>query len=159
MTGSLHWVTGGTRPDEAFATSQLQRKQSALLVSDHKRAVQTMKRLRGQPEIGLRFKPLPTKMCVLVYTDSALHNAGGIPIPTKKDQTMSGWRRQSRGVFGPAPSTGHTQAMLCEVVIGANVVPDEWAEEHMPIRAITDCKSLFDCWAKDASVPEDRGRH
>ena len=33
MTGSLHWVTGGTRPDESFATSQLQRKQSAPLVS------------------------------------------------------------------------------------------------------------------------------
>ena len=47
MTGSLHWVTGGTRRDESFATSQLQRKQSAPLVSDHKRAVQTIKRLRG----------------------------------------------------------------------------------------------------------------
>ena len=44
-------------------------------VSDHKRAVQTVKRLRSQPEIGLRFRPLPTKMCVLVNTDSALHNA------------------------------------------------------------------------------------
>ena len=72
MTGSLHWVTGGTRPDESFATSQLQRKQSAPLVSDHKRAVRTFKRLRNQPEIGLRFRPLPSKMCVLVYTDSAL---------------------------------------------------------------------------------------
>ena len=30
---------------------------------------------RGQPEIGLRFTPLPTKMCVLVYTDSVVHNA------------------------------------------------------------------------------------
>ena len=29
MTGSLHWVTGGTRPDESFATSQLQRKQQS----------------------------------------------------------------------------------------------------------------------------------
>ena len=70
-TGSLHWVTGGTRPDESFATSQLQKKQSAPLVSDHNRAVQTLKRLRGQPEIGLRFRRLPTKMCVLVYTVSA----------------------------------------------------------------------------------------
>ena len=26
MTGSLHWVTGGTRPDESLATSQLQRE-------------------------------------------------------------------------------------------------------------------------------------
>ena len=74
MTRSFHWVTGGTRLDELFATSQLQRKQSAPLVSDHKRAVQTIKRLRCQPEIGLRFRPLSTKMCVLVFTDSALHN-------------------------------------------------------------------------------------
>ena len=50
MTGSLHWVTGGIRPDESFATSQLERKQSDPLVSDHQRAVQTIKRLRGQPE-------------------------------------------------------------------------------------------------------------
>ena len=44
-------------------------------MSDHKRAVQTIKRLRDQPEIGLRFTPVPAKMCVLVYTDPALHNA------------------------------------------------------------------------------------
>ena len=50
-----------------------------------------------------------------------------------------------------------TRALLCEVVIGGRVLPDEWGEEHMPIRAITDCKGLFDCLAKDASVPEDRG--
>ena len=46
---------------------------------------------------------------------------------------------------------------MCEVVIGGHVLLDEWGEAHMPIRAITDCKSLFDCLAKDASVPEDRG--
>ena len=43
--------------------SELKRKQSALL------------RLRGQPEMGLRVGPLPTKICVLANTDSALHNA------------------------------------------------------------------------------------
>ena len=75
MTGSLPWVTGGTCPDKSFATSQLQRKHTAPLVSDHKRAVQTIIRLSVQPEIGLRFTPLSTKMCVLLYTDSALHNA------------------------------------------------------------------------------------
>ena len=79
MTGRLNRVTGGTRPDESFATSQLQRKQSGPLVSDQKRAVQTIVRLRGQPEIGLRFGPLPTKMCVLVYTDPAFHNAEAHP--------------------------------------------------------------------------------
>ena len=30
-------------------------------------------------------------------------------------------------------------------------------EEHLPVRVITDCTSLFDCLAKDASVPDDRG--
>ena len=92
LTGSLHWVTGGTRPDESFATFRLHRKQAAPLVSDHKRAVQTMKRLRGQPEIGLRFRPLSTKMCVVVYTESALHNADA------DTETMSGWQGQSKSV-------------------------------------------------------------
>ena len=30
-------------------------------------------------ETGLRFRPLPTQMCVLVYTDSALDNADADP--------------------------------------------------------------------------------
>ena len=50
-----------------------------------------------------------------------------------------------------------TRAMLCQVVIGRRVLPDERGKEHLPIRVITDCKSLCDCLAKDASVPEDRG--
>ena len=86
-------MTGGTRPDESFATSQLQWKQSAPLVSDHKRAIQTVKRFRGQPEIGLRFRPLPTKMCVLVYTDSALHNADADPDEQGSDD---GWLTRAR---------------------------------------------------------------
>ena len=51
----------------------------------------------------------------------------------------------------------YTRAMLCEVLMGATVLPDEWTQEHLPIRVITDCKSLFDCLAKDVSVPEDGG--
>ena len=51
----------------------------------------------------------------------------------------------------------YTRATLCEVVTGRRVVPDESTEEHLPVRVITDCKSLFDRLAKDASVPEDRG--
>ena len=79
VTGSLRWITGGTRPDDSFATSRLQRKQAPHLGSDHKRAVQTVKRQIGQPEIGLRFRPLSTKMCVVVSTDSALRNADADP--------------------------------------------------------------------------------
>ena len=43
--------------------------------------------------------------------------------------------------------------MLCEALIGA----EEWKEEHLPIRVFTDCKSLCDVLAKDASVLEDPG--
>ena len=46
----------------------------------------------------------------------------------------------------------YTRAMLCEVLIEASFLPDEWTEEHLPIRVIADC-SL----AKDASVPDDQG--
>ena len=74
-TGSLHWVTGGTRSRRVIRDQSLAEGTISAPVSDHKRAVRTIKRLRCQPEIGLRFRPLSTKMCVLVYADSALHNA------------------------------------------------------------------------------------
>ena len=51
----------------------------------------------------------------------------------------------------------YTRAMLCDVLKGARVLPDEWTEDHLPTRVITDSKSLFDCLAKDASVLEERG--
>ena len=51
----------------------------------------------------------------------------------------------------------YMRAMLCEVVVGRRVLPDECGEEHLPIRVITECTSLFGCVATDASVLEDRG--
>ena len=108
-----------------------------------------------------------------------------MPIRMKKDQTAVGWQRQSRRhsnifrgleeqrfknepsclLFGTEASAcrdaldlaEYTRAMLHELLIGEKVLPDEWREEHSLIRVITDCKSLFDCLAKDASVPEDGG--
>ena len=205
MTGRLHWVTGGTRLDESFATSQLPRKQAAHLASNNKRAVQTIKRLRSQPDIGLRFGPLSTKMCVVVHADSALYNADadtddegsddewlarakkkGIvfvlnmePCVVNQDDlekiaaipmSFMTWKNKASKrtiliTFGAEASAcrdaletaENTRAMLCEVLNGARVLLDEWTEEHLPIRVITDCKSLFDCLATDASAPEDRG--
>ena len=52
-------------------------------------------------ETGLRFGPLPTKMCVLVHTDSALHNADADP---DEEGAMNGWRGQSRRVSVSLPS-------------------------------------------------------
>ena len=51
----------------------------------------------------------------------------------------------------------HTRAMICELLIGGRILPDEWRKEHLAFRVITDCKSLFDRLAKDASVPEEIG--
>ena len=156
--------------------------------------------MRGQPEIGLRFRPLPTKMCVLVYPHTVLHNADADTDDEGSDDEWlakaegypcsfstwglglcgeSGRSRENRShpisfmtwkgkaskrTFGAEASACRdaldkaecTRAMLCEVLIEARVLPDEWTEEHLPIRVITDCKRLFDSLAKDASVPEDR---
>ena len=76
MTGSLPWVKGGTRPDESLVTIRLQREQLAPLMSDHKRAVQTMKRVRGPLETD---RSRSSKLCVPVYPDFALHKADADP--------------------------------------------------------------------------------
>ena len=102
MTGSLPWVTGGTRPDESFVASQLQRKQSAPLVSDHMRAVQTIKRLRGQPDMGLRFRPL--------------HNADTVPDEEGSDDEW--WTRAKQKGIRVRSQHG---ALVCVVVIGGRV--------------------------------------
>ena len=47
----------------------------------------------------------------------------------------------------------YTRAMLCEVVIGVEVLPNARKEEQLPIRVIAGCESLFNC----LRVPEDRG--
>ena len=50
----------------------------------------------AEHETGLRFRPLPAKMSVLVYTDSA--STMPMSTQTDKDQTMNGWRRPSKRV-------------------------------------------------------------
>ena len=78
----------------------MQRKQSEPLVSDHKRAVQTIKRLRGQLEIGLKLRPLPTKMCVLVYTDAAVNNVDADPDEGGSDDE---WLTRGHSEWCPCP--------------------------------------------------------
>ena len=94
-----------------------------------------------------------------------LEKTEAIPIPFMAWKSKAS-RRTNLSTFGAEASAcrdaldlaEYTRAMLCEVVIGTTVFPDEWTEEHLLIRVVTDCKSLFlDCLAKDASVPEDRG--
>ena len=42
MTGSLHWETGGTRPDEGLRDQSAAEETIKTHVSDHKRPVQTI---------------------------------------------------------------------------------------------------------------------
>ena len=100
-------------------------------------------------------------VCVVARDD--LEKTEGIPI------SFMTWKRKASRrtilcTFGAEANacrdaldlTEHTRAMLCEVVIGGEVLPDQWKGEHLPVRVITDCKSLFDVLARDASVLEDR---
>ena len=92
-----HVQTSHSRPVSCRGNNQ------APLVSDHKRAVQTIKRLRGQPETGLRFRPRPTQRCVLVYPDSALHNADAKPAEEGSDDEW--WAKaKAEGYSCPFPA-------------------------------------------------------
>ena len=91
-------------------------------------------------------------VCVVALDDLEKTEALPISFITWKSKAS---KRTILSTFGAEASA--CRAMLCEVVIGRRVLPDEWTEEHLSIRVITDCKSLFDCLDKDASVPDDRG--
>ena len=142
-------------------------------------------------ETGLRFRHLPTKLCLLVYPDSARHNADagtdeegsddewlakakqkGTRVRSQHDAVVAlddlekteaipisfmTWKSKASkrtilSTFGAEASAfrdaldlaEYIRAMICEVLIGGRILPDEWTEEHLPIRVITDCKSLFD---------------
>ena len=168
----------GNRRNTSFATSHLQRKPSAPLVSDLKRAVPTWKRLRHQPETGVRFGPGPTQLCVLVYPHSALHNVDANPDEEGSDDEwpkakQKGYscpfsalcvgrcggsaRFEEKAIGSTTGAEASTcrdaldRAECCQVVIGGEELADEWKESTS-----TDCKSLSNCLAKDASVLEDR---
>ena len=77
-----------------------------------------------------------------------------------KRTILSTFGAEASACRGALDVAEYTRAMLRELLIGERILPDEWREEHSPIRVITDCKSLFDCLAKDASMPEDsKKRH
>ena len=122
-------------------------------------------------------------MCVLVYTDSALHNADADPDEEGSDDE---WLAKAKK--GIRVGSQH-DALVCVVTHG-DLKKTIWSVSVAEARAcrdafdlaitrnqfgtkplsqekcyykengrrstITDCKSLFDCLAKDASVPEDR---
>ena len=101
-------------------------------------------------------------VCVVALDDLEKTEAIPISFMTWKSKAS---KRTILSTFGAEASAcrdavdlaEYTRAMLCGVVIGGRVLPDEWTEEHLPIRVFTDRKSLFDFLDKDASVPEDRG--
>ena len=79
----LAW-TSHSRPVSCWRNNQCP------LVTDHKRAVQTLKRLRGQ----LQFR-LCRRRCACLCTQTQPFTTQ-MPILTKKDQTMNSWRKPTR---------------------------------------------------------------
>ena len=77
MVGSLHWVTGLTRPDGAYATNQLQKRQSGPCVEDLKMANKAITEIKDTADLGIVLRPMSHKMVVVVWTDSALYNSEG----------------------------------------------------------------------------------
>ena len=113
-------------------------------------------------ETSLRFRPLPTKPCLFVYTDAVLHNAEADPDEEGSDDEWSAKAKQEGIRVGSqhdalvcvvaqddvkktmwstsgseASACGdaldlaeYKRAVWCQVVIGGEVPPDKWKEEH-----------------------------
>ena len=77
VVGSMHWTTSLTRPDGAFDTNQLQKRQARATVADLKDANKAVTAIKNTPNEVLRIRPLTNNMVVMVWTDSALHNSQG----------------------------------------------------------------------------------
>ena len=77
MVGSLHWVSGLTRPDCAYVTNQLQKRQSGPCVDDLKMANKAIAEIKDTSDLGIVLRPMSNKMVVVVWTDSALYNSQG----------------------------------------------------------------------------------
>ena len=112
-------------------------------------------------ETGLRFRPLPTLMCVLVYTDSVLHNADADPDEEGSDDewlakakmdisvrfqhevlvTVVAQGDLKKNIWSVSVAEAsacrdalhlaeYTRAIRYQVVIGGEMLPDKWKEEH-----------------------------
>lgn len=73
--GSLQWVAGLTRPDAAYGTNALQKKQAAPRMQDLKDCNKLIKQIQAMADAVIRIRPLGHKMVVGVRTDSALYTS------------------------------------------------------------------------------------
>ena len=77
VVGSRHCATSLTRPDGAYDTNQLQKKQAKATVADLKNANKAVTAIKNTPNEALRIRPLTNNMVVMVWTDSVLYNSAG----------------------------------------------------------------------------------
>ena len=122
-------------------------------------------------ENGMRFRPLPTQMCVLVYTDSALYNVDADPdeegsdgewlaegkqkgIRVRNGLVCQGRSEENILSMSVAAASAcrdafdfaeHTRAIWYQVVMGGEVLLDEWnwqiENEHVVILLLEVFKS------------------
>ena len=100
---------------------------------------------------------------VTVLAQADLNKEGVIPA-SPVDWLSHASRRVVRSTF--AAETGaaleamgrglYVRAMISELLEGGAKSPEQWGEEVVHLRLITDCKSLYDNIAKECSLCEDR---
>ena len=81
---------------------------------------------------------------VCVVAEDDLEKTEAIPISFMTWKSKAS-KRTVLSAFGAAASASRVALDLAEYT---RVLPDECGEEHLPIRVITDCKSLFDCFGQ-----------
>ena len=77
--GNLHWVTPQTRPDQAFDTSRLQKRQNKPRFEDLKELKKVIDEVKATADAILRIRPLEEPI-LGAFTDSGLYGAEGEPL-------------------------------------------------------------------------------
>ena len=192
-----------TRPDIAFWTNKLQKRQNRPMVADLLDVNKLVREVQETADLAIRVRPIKRPM-VMTYSDSSLCNTSGDVVPdvsdfdtwTKEEKhkvrsqagclvavigrdeeesthdtkcSVLGWKtaamkRVVTSTF--AAETGvalsscgcglFCRALLANILYGDEVSVLDWNEDRVPIRLLTDCKSLYDRVLKEGSLPDDR---
>jgi len=89
-----------------------------------------------------------TKAAVVSPLDWVSHASRRVVTSTFAAETGAAIEAVGRAVY--------VRAMLAEIMHGKVKGPHEWSEDQVPMRIMTDCKSLYDNIAKDCSLCDDR---
>ena len=179
--GSLHWMTGQTRPDLAAGTSLHMAGQPTV---DHLIQLNKLiKEAKASEDWCLRFRPIPLETAkVLVFSDSSWANTdelksqagfmvlfAGCQVDTLGGDFVSLLDWRSHRIKRKCRSTLAAETMALDAGVDAGIYARELMAEilvesynpvhsgrlpstNFPVLAVTDCRSLFDLLVKDGPV-------